>query len=144
MTFGWRQTKASGALSMSQADHITRFTPGSAKSKTCTKKSRGLRSSRKEWKVRRRTWRHNVFIFCRRYGVEAGRFNYKSRMGDCSDYFEKLTTSPDTIGAFDHSWHFADPVFAPNLVDTIAGNVDRTVIPTRENRGGRLFLRRPT
>jgi hypothetical protein len=62
---------------------------------------------------------------------------------DCSDYFATLNPDPDAIGSFDHSWQFADPVFAQDLFETIAGNIDRTVIPTREVRNGHLVLRRP-
>lgn len=52
---------------------------------------------------------------------------------DCSDYF--CGTNPDTYpqtGTYAHSWHFANPVFARDLVLTLTGGMDRNVIPTRE------------
>ena len=62
---------------------------------------------------------------------------------DCSNYFATLNPDPNAIGSFDHSWQFADPVFAQDLFETIAGNIDRTLLPTRAVQNGHLILQQP-
>lgn len=68
---------------------------------------------------------------------------------DCSDYFALLRSDPDVkrqdqdqeLGAFDHSWHIGNRVFARDLFETLRGDSDRTVVPTRARRpDGRLTL----
>jgi pimeloyl-ACP methyl ester carboxylesterase len=69
---------------------------------------------------------------------------------DCSDYFAQLNSDPtvkaidqtESIGSFDHSWHIGNRVFAADLFETLRGDLDRAVIPTRHPEGGRLKLRR--
>jgi esterase/lipase superfamily enzyme len=68
---------------------------------------------------------------------------------DCSDYFETLCKDPaikardqaQEIGSFDHSWHIGNQVFARDLFETLRGDLDRTVIPTRrQESSGKLHL----
>lgn len=67
---------------------------------------------------------------------------------DCSAYFDRLQTDPvvkaqDQVagpGAFDHSWHFGNKVFARDLFETLRGDLDRSVIPTRTTVDGKLHL----
>jgi esterase/lipase superfamily enzyme len=69
---------------------------------------------------------------------------------DCSEYFTQLNSSAalkatdqtESIGSFDHSWHIGNRVFAADLFETLRGDLDRAVIPTRHPEGGRLKLRR--
>lgn len=59
---------------------------------------------------------------------------------DCSKYFEKLSSDALTrqadqieeIGLFDHSWHIGNKVFSRDLFEVLRGDIDRTVIPTRQ------------
>ncbi len=68
---------------------------------------------------------------------------------DCSDYFEALSKDTaiksrdqaEEIGSFDHSWHIGNAVFMRDLYETIRGDLDRTVIPTRrQDSAGKLYL----
>ena len=60
---------------------------------------------------------------------------------DCSEYFQsKDPAKSEFIGTFCHAWHVGDPVFALDLAMTLEGAIDRMVIPTRRNDGGRLTL----
>ncbi len=60
---------------------------------------------------------------------------------DCSDYFAtKDPAQSQFTGTFCHSWHIGDPNFALDLALTLEGDIDRMVIPTRDNVGGRLKL----
>jgi esterase/lipase superfamily enzyme len=69
---------------------------------------------------------------------------------DCSDYFSQLNSDDaikvadqrESIGSFDHSWHIGNRVFAADLFETLRGDLDRAVIPTRRQDGGRLKLHR--
>ena len=71
---------------------------------------------------------------------------------DCTAYFESLTSDPavrprdqvDAIGAFDHSWHIGNRVFARDLFETLRGDADRAEISTRtRDMSGRLELAPP-
>jgi len=66
---------------------------------------------------------------------------------NCSDYFDGIDEDhPDqvtVIGRFDHSWYFGNMVFARDLFETLKGEVDRTMIATRERREGALHLVKP-
>lgn len=67
---------------------------------------------------------------------------------DCSEYFDILNRSEEIqsedqserLGSFDHSWHIGNRVFALDLFETIKGDLDRTVVPTRREEGGKLIL----
>lgn len=68
---------------------------------------------------------------------------------DCSEYFQLLESSPPLrqkdqkaeIGTFNHSWHIGNASFAKDLCETLKGDLDRTVFPTRKLDGdGRLWL----
>ncbi|KAA3641164.1 MAG: alpha/beta hydrolase [Armatimonadetes bacterium] len=60
---------------------------------------------------------------------------------NCGPYFSSIQEKPGTIGAWDHSWHFDDPMFAKDLAHTLAGDIDRNYIPTRQRDGrGELVL----
>ena len=69
---------------------------------------------------------------------------------DCSDYFNQLNSDAaikaadqrESIGSFDHSWHIGNRVFAADLFETLRGDLDRAIIPTRRQDGGRLKLHR--
>lgn len=69
---------------------------------------------------------------------------------DCSDYFAQLDSDAtvksndqrESIGSFDHSWHIGNRVFAADLFETLRGDLDRAVIPTRRRDSGRLKLQR--
>ncbi len=69
---------------------------------------------------------------------------------DCSDYFSQLSRDEavkaadqaEVIGAFDHSWHIGNRVFACDLFETLRGDLDRHVFPTRTASNGRLNLAR--
>ena len=68
---------------------------------------------------------------------------------ECTDYFEALNKDATIksrdqaaeIGSFDHSWHIGNKVFARDLFETLRGDMDRTVIPTRrQDSQGKLHL----
>jgi esterase/lipase superfamily enzyme len=69
---------------------------------------------------------------------------------DCTEYFGRLKEDravmaedqAEVIGAFDHSWHIGNRVFARDLFETLRGDLDRHVFPTREAVGGKLKLKR--
>lgn len=68
---------------------------------------------------------------------------------DCSEYFNNLESNPKyasdqsaRIGSFDHSWHIGNKVFAMDMFETIKGDWDRLVIPTRELVDGVLRLKK--
>ena len=69
---------------------------------------------------------------------------------DCSEYFSLLDSDAavkaadqrEFIGSFDHSWHIGNRVFAADLFETLRGDLDRAIIPTRRQEGGRLKLQR--
>ncbi|MBF0548936.1 MAG: alpha/beta hydrolase [Deltaproteobacteria bacterium] len=58
---------------------------------------------------------------------------------DCTDYFRVLDSNEEikkadqtnVLGSFDHSWHIGNKLFARDLFETIKGDLDRSVIPTR-------------
>ncbi len=60
---------------------------------------------------------------------------------DCSDYFHRLNTDPHlkaqdqaaSFGAFEHSWYIGNKAFARDLFETLKGDLDRAVIPTRKS-----------
>ena len=68
---------------------------------------------------------------------------------DCTEYFG-LLNSDDAVrqadqnvalGAFDHSWHIGNRIFARDLFETLKGDQDRMVIPTRlTSADGKLKL----
>lgn len=71
---------------------------------------------------------------------------------DCTDYFDSLVSDAAikkadqtaSIGTFEHSWHIGNSIFARDLLETLKGDLDRSVIPTREiGAGGKLKLKRP-
>jgi esterase/lipase superfamily enzyme len=71
---------------------------------------------------------------------------------DCSAYFARLRDDAairqqdqtKTIGSFEHSWHIGNRLFARDLFETLKGDLDRRVIPTRQiGREGTLELVRP-
>lgn len=64
---------------------------------------------------------------------------------NCGPYFnsldkDALTQGIDYYGSFPHSWHIGDATFAHDLASTIAGDIDRHKIPTREIVDGELIL----
>lgn len=68
---------------------------------------------------------------------------------DCSEYFGQLCEdeamqAEDQLakyGSFDHSWHIGNKVFTADLFETLKGDLDRGVIPTRRaGADGRLVL----
>src|SRR5690606_20724800 len=70
---------------------------------------------------------------------------------DCSTYYELLNRdatirSADqraTAGRFDHSWYLGNALFTRDLFETLKGELDRNVIPTRTVAdNGRLHLTR--
>lgn len=71
---------------------------------------------------------------------------------DCTDYFSQLNTDAaikaadqsESIGSFDHSWHIGNRIFAADLFETLRGDLDRAILPTRHISEGRLKLRRIT
>jgi esterase/lipase superfamily enzyme len=58
---------------------------------------------------------------------------------DCTEYFGRLNSDKalknkdqkNEIGSFDHSWHIGNRLFAQDLFETIKGDLDRSVVPTR-------------
>ena len=58
---------------------------------------------------------------------------------DCTEYFELLSSNNEikqtdqeiTLGSFDHSWHIGNKLFARDLFETLRGDRDQTIIPTR-------------
>jgi esterase/lipase superfamily enzyme len=54
---------------------------------------------------------------------------------DCGDRFRNAhpTTNP-VVDPISHGWYFDDPVFLMDLTFTLAGDMDREVIPTRVHR----------
>lgn len=67
---------------------------------------------------------------------------------DCSDYFQLIssnqiirnTDQSAEFGTFDHSWHIGNRVFIADLFETLKGDLDRAVIPTRKAENGKLAL----
>lgn len=68
---------------------------------------------------------------------------------DCSEYFQLLESQPSVrqkdqkaeIGAFDHSWHIGNTTFTKDLCETLKGDLDRNIVPTRKLDGdGKLWL----
>lgn len=68
---------------------------------------------------------------------------------NCSEYFQLLESQPllrqkdqkAEIGTFNHSWHIGNTTFAKDLCETLKGDLDRTVFPTRKLNGdGSLWL----
>lgn len=71
---------------------------------------------------------------------------------DCSEYFSRLNSDKSIrafdqlaeYGTFEHSWHIGNKIFARDLFETIRGDLDRSVIPTRTIcADGSLKLIRP-
>lgn len=68
---------------------------------------------------------------------------------DCSAYFQVLSSDPSVkqadqavvIGTFDHSWQIGNRVFTKDLFETLKGDLDRSVVPTRTVEGGALVLK---
>lgn len=68
---------------------------------------------------------------------------------DCSDYYSHLSTDAlamqhdqlASIGTFDHSWHIGNRLFAQDLFETLRGDLDRKVMPTRTLADGCVKLR---
>jgi esterase/lipase superfamily enzyme len=69
---------------------------------------------------------------------------------DCTEYFSQLNTNTgikaadqtESIGSFDHSWHIGNRVFAKDLFETLRGDLDRAILPSRKLVGGHLTLQR--
>jgi esterase/lipase superfamily enzyme len=68
---------------------------------------------------------------------------------DCTQYFAQLESDSTirqahqraVIGTFDHSWHIGNLWFTQDLFETLKGDLDRAVIPTRQRGGdGKLEL----
>ncbi|SFB65610.1 alpha/beta hydrolase [Azotobacter beijerinckii] len=68
---------------------------------------------------------------------------------DCTEYFGTLNSNDEikkvdqaiVLGSFDHSWHIGNKLFARDLFETIKGDIDRSVIPTRSvETDGKLKL----
>ncbi len=73
---------------------------------------------------------------------------------DCTEYFSNIKSNEEIRNAdqvaeigpssFEHSWHFGNKVFTRDLFETIKGDLDRSVIPTRAlDKNGKLKLLRP-
>lgn len=71
---------------------------------------------------------------------------------DCTEYFEQLDSSAtiqaedqrEKLGTFDHSWHIGNKIFTRDLFETLKGDLDRNVIPTRKaGEDRKLKLVRP-
>ena len=65
---------------------------------------------------------------------------------NCGPYFVQLdedavTQGVDYYGSFPHSWHIGNMTFAQDLASTIAGDIDRHKLPTRQLVDGELILR---
>ncbi len=58
---------------------------------------------------------------------------------DCTDYFGALDSNEEfkktdqmkVLGSFNHSWHMGNKIFARDLFETLKGDLDRSIIPTR-------------
>lgn len=69
---------------------------------------------------------------------------------DCTEYFGLLKDDAavkgedqaEVIGAFEHSWHIGNRVFARDLFETLRGDLDRHIVPTRAMVNGKLKLKR--
>ena len=68
---------------------------------------------------------------------------------DCTDYFGSLASNEEIknadqaaiTGSFEHSWHIGNKLFARDLFETLRGDLDRSVIPTRAvGTNGKLKL----
>ncbi|MFA7282661.1 MAG: alpha/beta hydrolase [Sterolibacterium sp.] len=68
---------------------------------------------------------------------------------DCTDYFGTLDSNKEikkadqavVLGSFDHSWHIGNKLFACDLFETLKGDLDRSVIPSRASGAdGKLRL----
>lgn len=85
-----------------------------------------------------------------RVGLPAG-VSTKAVNVDCTEYFALLNSNEEVktadqsavLGSFDHSWHIGNQVFARDLFQTLRGDLDRAVIPTRSvDADGKLKLAR--
>jgi esterase/lipase superfamily enzyme len=70
---------------------------------------------------------------------------------NCSDYFQLLESQPSVreedqraeIGTLSHSWHIGNAIFAKDLCETLKGDLDRKVFPTRKlDENNELWLTR--
>lgn len=64
---------------------------------------------------------------------------------NCGNYFKSLdedtlVSDVDYFGNFSHSWHIGNLTFTQDLYETIKGDLDRYVIPTRKLDKGELVL----
>lgn len=58
---------------------------------------------------------------------------------DCTEYFGTLDSNSEVkkadqevvLGSFDHSWHIGNKLFVRDLFETLKGDLDRSVIPSR-------------
>jgi esterase/lipase superfamily enzyme len=67
--------------------------------------------------------------------------NPKAVNVDCSDYFKTLDPNQaPRFGAWTHSWHFGNRLFALDLALTLEGAIDRDSIPTRRQGSRGLVL----
>lgn len=70
---------------------------------------------------------------------------------DCTDYFQLLEADKAIrdadqkaeIGTFDHSWHIGNRIFTRDLFETLKGDLDRRLLPTRYVLSGAVKLKRP-
>jgi pimeloyl-ACP methyl ester carboxylesterase len=63
---------------------------------------------------------------------------------NCGDYWSTLDEhTAKFYGAFPHSWHIGDPVFAEDLAQTLSGDVSRGRMSTRKVVDGKIHLVKP-
>lgn len=63
---------------------------------------------------------------------------------NCGQYYNKYKETLNVeVGSHSHSWYFYSNDWYKDAFETILGELDRNVIPTRVKENGKLFLRRP-
>lgn len=63
---------------------------------------------------------------------------------NCGQYYNKHKESLNVeVGSHSHSWYFYSNDWYKDAFETILGELDRNVIPTRVKENGKLFLRKP-
>lgn len=60
---------------------------------------------------------------------------------DCGLYYDEHREDFAGIPNSDHAWYFFDPTLLKDVYLTLLGEIDRTSIPTRLERDGKLYLR---
>ncbi len=64
---------------------------------------------------------------------------------NCGDYYNTIKDSqpPAILDLYSHTWYIGDPVFTPDLLLTLQGDIGRNRFPNRDGSNNRLMLKKP-